>query len=112
MSDITKCNGDNCILKKKCKRYLDIEQNGYPQSFFMTIPFKENKENKIFECEYFWNVITAKHSVKIRVCDDKINENSIIEDYKKDTKIKMSKKDILESLEFKEWYYLFSKHCL
>lgn len=46
MADITMCKGTNCPLKEKCYRYR-AKVNPYSQSYFMEIPYKENR------CEYF-----------------------------------------------------------
>lgn len=47
MSDITKCEGTNCPLKENCFRFTAIGNPIY-QSYFVDIPFKDNK------CEMFW----------------------------------------------------------
>jgi hypothetical protein len=51
MSDITKCNGDGCLIKDHCKRFTAIENKFY-QSYFVDPPF-ELEEGK-FDCKMFW----------------------------------------------------------
>ena len=46
MSDITKCNGRNCPVKQKCKRYTAKES--FLQSYFSESPIKDGK------CDMFW----------------------------------------------------------
>jgi len=45
MSDITKCNGDDCPLKESCYRYTSLD--GERQSYLSDIPYKGS------DCEYF-----------------------------------------------------------
>ena len=46
MSDITKCNGRNCPVKQKCKRYTAKES--FLQSYFSESPIKDGK------CDMYW----------------------------------------------------------
>lgn len=50
MSDISKCFGTLCDLKKSCYRYT-ADDHPYRQSYFAIVPF--NVETQ--ECEYFWD---------------------------------------------------------
>lgn len=52
MADITMCSGNNCPLKRNCKRFTATP--GIWQSYFSILPY--NFETKI--CEMFWNVNT------------------------------------------------------
>jgi hypothetical protein len=46
MSDLTKCKGQNCPIKQKCKRYTSKESVW--QSYFVESPIKDNK------CDMYW----------------------------------------------------------
>jgi hypothetical protein len=46
MSDTTKCKGQNCPVKEKCKRYTSKESIW--QSYFMESPIKDGK------CDMYW----------------------------------------------------------
>ena len=48
MSDISKCEGTDCPLKKKCHRFT-AKADKFGQSYFSEVPFKDGK------CEYFWD---------------------------------------------------------
>ena len=48
MADITKCKGDGCPIKEKCKRFT--AKSGIRQAWFTFVPFN-NDEKK---CEMFW----------------------------------------------------------
>lgn len=52
MSDISKCKGTDCTVKKKCYRYT-AKEDKFWQSYFMEVPGK--KVNGKTECEYFWD---------------------------------------------------------
>ena len=52
MADITMCSGENCPLKRNCKRFNSTA--GIWQSYFSVLPY--NFETKI--CKMFWNVNT------------------------------------------------------
>jgi len=45
MSDITKCKGQNCPIKQKCKRYT---AKSVWQSYFMESPIKDGR------CDMYW----------------------------------------------------------
>lgn len=49
-SDITKCTGKDCPVKKHCHRYL--QKAGHWQSYFSKSPGKI-KDGK-FTCDMFW----------------------------------------------------------
>lgn len=49
MTDIAKCNGENCLLKEKCWRFTS-PVNMTKQLWFIP-PYDEEKE----WCEYFWD---------------------------------------------------------
>jgi hypothetical protein len=53
MSDITKCNGTDCPVKKNCYRFTAKSDDVY-QSYFVTPPFKDGK------CEMFWGENSQK----------------------------------------------------
>jgi hypothetical protein len=46
--DITLCNGNNCPMKKQCKRYTYKPDFPMYQSYFTESPIKDGK------CEMFW----------------------------------------------------------
>ena len=50
MTDIAKCNGKNCPIKKKCWRYT-APTNEYRQTWS---DFKYNKKKK--KCDHLWKV--------------------------------------------------------
>lgn len=52
MTDITKCDGDECPVKEHCYRFT-AQSNENRQTFLATIPGKRNEEGK-WECELFW----------------------------------------------------------
>jgi hypothetical protein len=52
MSDITKCSGEGCNVKKKCYRFT--ANSGYWQSYFGTPPIKDGK------CDYFYKIVNGK----------------------------------------------------
>lgn len=54
MADITMCLGENCPLKRNCKRFT--ETPGERQSYFSEPPY--DWEIKI--CKMFWNINTDK----------------------------------------------------
>ena len=47
MADFTMCDGTDCHLKEKCKRYTS-RPNEFRQAYFLTPPIKDD------ECEMFW----------------------------------------------------------
>jgi|LakMenE01Jun11ns_1017448.scaffolds.fasta_scaffold8599210_2 hypothetical protein len=49
MSDISKCMGTNCPLKKTCYRFL-AEPSPIRQSYFSMVPY--NKETG--KCDHYW----------------------------------------------------------
>jgi hypothetical protein len=50
-TDMTKCNGDNCLIKDKCRRFTTPTVEEY-QSWFLKPPFTIVKN--IFKCDMFW----------------------------------------------------------
>jgi hypothetical protein len=56
MSDISKCSGEGCLLKKKCWRFLDPPDEW--QSWILP-PVKNG------ECDMFWEV--GRNMKKIRM---------------------------------------------
>ena len=60
MSDIAKCKGKSCPIKKKCYRYV-AEADEYRQSYFTTSPYDKEKK----ECQSFWEVVKCKGCGKI-----------------------------------------------
>jgi hypothetical protein len=48
--DITKCNGEGCIVKEKCYRYT--APKGEHMQSWVKAPFKN--DNGLFTCELFW----------------------------------------------------------
>lgn len=50
MSDITKCMGQGCPIKDKCKRYTSENsiKNSMCQSYFIESPIKDGK------CDMYW----------------------------------------------------------
>jgi len=55
IKSITVCKGTDCLLKKKCKRYITFEwyissRTNEFLSQFVIVPFKNGK------CEYFWKM--------------------------------------------------------
>lgn len=55
MSDISKCMGTNCPLKKKCYRFTATPSE-YLQSWFMEEPY--DTETKT--CDFYWETKTDK----------------------------------------------------
>lgn len=51
MADITMCEGKDCPLKEKCRRFTDTP-TPKRQSWFTISPWKEN--NGVIKCEFFW----------------------------------------------------------
>lgn len=49
MSDISKCSGEGCKLKKKCYRFT--AKSGMRQSYFSKPPIKEDGK-----CDYFYKI--------------------------------------------------------
>lgn len=47
MTDISKCVGTNCPMRKRCKRFL-VESGSYHQSY-IPVMFKPSTG-----CDYFW----------------------------------------------------------
>lgn len=64
MSDMCKCQDENCPSKLECYRYA-ARADGW-QSYFAGSPRKDNKD----KCEYFWKIIP--------VIKEDIAENYII----------------------------------
>ena len=58
MTDITKCNDEDCPMKKKCYRWWSEE--GVWQSYFKESPREGD------ECEYFWERKRASKHTKLR----------------------------------------------
>jgi len=52
MTDITKCDGEECPVKEHCYRFTAI-CNEHRQTFLATIPGKRGEDGK-WECELFW----------------------------------------------------------
>ena len=48
--DITKCNGEGCVLKDKCKRFT--APSGEFMQVYISAPY--TYINGRFECELFW----------------------------------------------------------
>ncbi len=48
MTDITKCDGKKCPMKKECWRYTAPAEKLH-QSYFLSTPIKKK------ECKYFWS---------------------------------------------------------
>ena len=48
--DITKCSGENCPAKEKCKRYT--AEASERQSFFVMPPIVNFKED--IHCDFYW----------------------------------------------------------
>jgi hypothetical protein len=51
MSDIMMCNGTNCVVKDKCKRFTS-KPNEQWQSYFSEPPFEVKDD--VFTCDFFW----------------------------------------------------------
>jgi len=47
MPDFTMCQGTNCPVSLKCKRYIS-KANPYRQSYFSEVPYKDNR------CDFYW----------------------------------------------------------
>ena len=62
MCDITKCSGDNCILKENCKRYKN--ESGFLQNYFIDVPFTIVDGNVI--CDFYLEdkILKSKTSKK------------------------------------------------
>lgn len=54
MSDITKCYGDGCLIKHKCRRYTAIS-NEYRQAYCTQPPIVYYDDGKKMECALFWD---------------------------------------------------------
>jgi hypothetical protein len=52
MPDITKCKGNNCLLKVNCYRYTS-EPSEYHQSYFVEEPGTKNESGEIDQCSLF-----------------------------------------------------------
>ena len=50
MSDITMCNGTDCVVKDKCKRFTS-KPNEQWQSYFYEPPFE--LKDDVFTCDFF-----------------------------------------------------------
>lgn len=66
MPDITMCEGTNCIVKEKCKRFYSTPSD-YTQSYFVQIPFII--KNDIFSCEFYLD-LNNSHSISLRITKD------------------------------------------
>ena len=67
ISDITKCKGNNCIVKDKCIRFT-TKSKEYRQSWFQVEPIYY-LENVQF-CDFFW---FQKNEVPINYYTSKLN---------------------------------------
>lgn len=50
MTDITKCSGVGCPIKRTCYRYVASGDLHY-QSYFTRVPY----DSKNLKCEYYWS---------------------------------------------------------
>ena len=52
MPDITKCEGNNCLLKVNCYRYTS-KPSKHHQSYFVEEPGTKNESGEIDQCRMF-----------------------------------------------------------